>query len=337
MKSPILSGDAWQRSLAVIILFMGLGSVVPLLAWVYGLGSFATWLWAQAAPGLAIIFAIAVWSRRPGGRPTLAVAITAGVLGGLAATIAYDVVRLPFLTVGYRLFAPISSYGLLMTGASHSDRATEILGWFYNFSNGIGFGVAYAMLFLGRRWWWAIPWALWLETMTVVTPYAGVYGLAGHLDIIALAFGAHVFYGIALGKVCERAGRWRSAGDAFLPPGRTLIAVVLILVALGQPWLSSPGIAEVAALPAPAVVVHDGRFEPEWTRLGVGDCLTVVNRDAVDYRLSYPMGASDLTSAASARYCFTEAGIKRVQLNGAPYSGGFVIVDPALQPREETP
>lgn len=329
-RPPLLSGDRTQRVLAAVVLLAGLGSVAPLLTWVYGLGPFSTWFWLQAVPGLIAIGAIYAWSGRRGNRPSLTIAIAAGILGGVLGTILYDVSRLPFLAVGYRLFAPISSYGVLMIDATHSDRLTETLGWFYNFANGTAFGVAYAMLGLGRRWWWAIPWALWLETMTVVTPYAGVYGLAGKPDVIAIAYGAHVFYGAGLGFVCERAARWTDASKAYLPPGRSLVAVVIALVLLVQPWMGDADAAAAAALPGPAVVVRDGSFHPEWTRIAPGTCVRVVNGDAVAYTL--PGGAAGLPAAGEVRYCPAGGGIQRVQLSGVPYSGGFIVVDSAMPP-----
>ena len=332
---PLLSGDRTQRILAAAVLIAGLGSVAPLLTWVYGLGSFSAWFWLQAVPGLVAIGAIAAWARRRGDRPSLAVAITAGVIGGVLGTILYDVSRVPFLAMGYRLFAPISSYGVLMIDATHSNQLTETLGWFYNFANGTAFGVAYAMLGLGRRWWWAIPWALWLETMTVVTPYAAVYGLAGKPDVIAIAYGAHVFYGAGLGFVCERAGRWKDASEAYLPPGRLLVAVAAVLILLVQPWVVDADTADAAAMPGHAVVVRDGRFHPEWTRLAPGSCVLVANRDAVSYQL--PGGAGELPGASAVRYCPGDVGIYRVQLSGIPYSGGFMLVDPAMAPVSSTP
>lgn len=337
MKAPLVSGDRTQRALAAIVLLMGLGSVLPLLAWVYGLGSFAVWFWVQAVPGLVVIVGIALWVQRRGNHQALAVAIAAGAIGGVVGTILYDVCRVPFVVGGIRLFAPISSYGLLMIDATHGDRLTETLGWFYNFANGTAFGVAYAMIGLGRRWWWAIPWALWLETMTIVTPYAGVYGIAGHLDIIAIAYGAHVFYGIGLGVVVERAGRWRSVSEAFVPASWVLVGVAAVLLLLGQPWLSDPANTEAAGEAQPAVVVRDDRFRPEWVRIGTEECLLVVNRDAQAHHLSAPPGAEELTPGSAVRYCFPDGGIKRVQLDGVPYSGGFVIVDPAIGRGGTTP
>jgi hypothetical protein len=330
VKPPLLSGDRVQRLLALVVLLAGLGSVAPLLTWVYGLGPFSAWFWLQAMPGLIAIAVIGAWAASRGDRPSLAVAITAGVLGGILGTILYDVSRMPFLAVGYRLFAPISSYGVLMIDASHSDRLTEALGWFYNFANGTAFGIAYAMVGLGRRWWWAIPWALWLETMTVVTPYAGVYGIAGKPDVIVIAYGAHVFYGLGLGVICERAARWHRAADAWLPPGPSVLAVIAAIVLLVQPWVVDPDAVDAASVSKSAVVVRDGRFHPEWVRIPPETCVDVANRDASAYEL--PSAGIHLPAASTVRYCPAGGGIQRVQLSGIPYSGGFVLIDPAMAP-----
>ena len=329
-RAPLLSGPWKQRVLAGFGLLFGLGSVWPLLAWVYNLGSFAAWFWLLALPGALFIAAVAVTCNRRGIYPALQVAIAAGVLGGIAATIFYDVVRVPFLVLGYRLFAPISTYGILMTQASGSSPGTETLGWLYNFMNGTLFGVAYAMFGLGRRWWWAIPFALGLETMTVVTPYADVYGLRGKPDVIAIAYGAHVFYGVALGVVVQRAAAWRDSRQAPFPTWWAVAAVAVVLVALNHPWTTGSYLEPASRLrPQPAAVVVGARFQPEWLRVPVGGCVLLDNRDPVAYHLTAPAGAATLVAHAPKTYCFKTAGTKRIQLDRVPYSGGWVLVDPA--------
>ena len=331
--APILAGPRSQRMLAALCLVFGLCSVAPLLAWVYGLGLFALWFWLLAAPGLLFVSGLGIYLHRSGRHPELLSALIAGALGGLVGTIAYDVCRLPFLAAGYRLFAPISSYGLLILNTSHSSPWTEFVGWLYNFANGIGFGVGYAMVARGRRWWWAIPWAFGLETMTIVTPYAGVYGLAGHLDIIAIAYGAHFFYAIPLGVICRQSAAWGSGRDAPVPVWWGLVAVAAFLVAWFHPWVMPAQLATAEATrPGPAVLVQDGRFQPEWVRVAQGGCVLMVNQDQRSYTPGVPAKSDALGPGHSARYCYPTAGIKRVQFGGVPYSGGFVIVDPALRP-----
>jgi hypothetical protein len=328
-----LVGPASQRALAAVIAALGLGSIAPLLAWVYNLGAFATWFWLTTVPGFLFMAVVAAIYHRRGEHRALLIALSAGVLGGVIATLVYDVVRMPFLVVGYRLFAPINSYGILMTGAPTGSPFTDTLGWTYNFLNGTGFGIAYSMIALGRRWWLAIPFALGLETMTIVTPYADVYGLRGHLDVIAIAYGAHVFYGAVLGRIVEQAGRWHGLDDGPVPTWWVMAGTVLALVVLGHPWSTASYLAPAAAVrPQPAAVVRAGVFTPEWLRVGVGGCVTLANRDKSAYRLGSPPGAVALAAGSSHRYCFPNAGIQRVQLNQVPYSGGWVIVDPSVRP-----
>lgn len=268
-RPPLLSGPTGQRVLAAAIFVLGLCSVAPLLAWVYGLGSFAAWFWGLAAPGMLLVAVVAVVLGRTGAYPDLRVAIIAGVLGGIAGTIAYDVVRMPFLAAGYRLFAPINSYGILILGSTHSSSVTDLVGWLYNFANGTMFGVSYAMIGVGRRWWWAIPWAFFLETMTIVTPYAGVYGIAGHPDIIAIAYGAHVAFGTPLGVISRQAARWSRRGDGPpIPASWALGGILVAMIIFNHPWAEQPELAGAEALtPAPASIVSNGRFQPEWVRV----------------------------------------------------------------------
>src|SRR5258708_16576335 len=215
---------------------------------------------------------MALWLRRTRTFPDLQVAIVAGALGGIAGTIGYDLVRIPFLAFGLRLFAPIESYGLLILNASHSSPLTQFTGWSYNITNGIGFGIAYAMVGLGRRWWWAIPWALWRETMTIVTPYASSYGLAGHPDLIAIAYGAHVAYGTPLGLIVRQAAHWRRLDEAPLPVSWALAGVLAVLLVWHRPWTMPDSLGAAESLqPQPASIVEAGMFVPEWVRIPVAD------------------------------------------------------------------
>ena len=57
------SGGGWRARIAVGAL--GLCSVIPLLAWVYGLGSFAAWFWRLAFPAAVVLGAVAWRASRP--------------------------------------------------------------------------------------------------------------------------------------------------------------------------------------------------------------------------------------------------------------------------------
>jgi hypothetical protein len=62
-----------------------------------------------------------------------------------------------------------------------------------------------------------------------------------------------------------------------------------------------------------------------------GGCLQLINQDRSAYRLTRPVDEAVLAPEGVGVYCFAEAGVNRVQLNEKPYSGGFVVVDPAME------
>ena len=299
--------------LTVITGLCGLLPVGALLAWTLGLGSFRTWFLIVGVPALlALVF---IGFRVAPRRDRLQYALSGGIVGGLAGTLAYDLVRVPVDISGVRVFSPIESYGVLLTGASTSSTFTDLAGWSFHFVNGIGFGIAYAMVALGRNKWWAVGWAMVLETVTIVTPFAATYGLAGKYHLIAIAYAAHVAYGLPLGMVV------RYAADN--PPslrvaGGMVGALVVSLVVLNSPF-ELPG--------GPEVTIRNGRMTPEWLRVEVGGCATFYN-DALTSTIAVADGDPVLKPEETRRLCFSDPGVHRVRLNDEPYSGGFVIVDP---------
>lgn len=303
---------------------LGLGPVVPLLAWVYGLGSFAVWFWAVGGPALVVLALLGWVASRPRPRRAeraspgpsspdrLHTILVAGTIGGLLGTVGYDLFRVPFAAAGLRVLAPIDSYGVLLLDARTSSPLSGFAGWGYHFSNGIGFGIAYAAVALGRRWWWGIGWGLVLETATLVTPFADAYGLRGQYGMIAVAYAAHVPYGLAVGWAGERGGTL--VGQLREVSRRSTVYALAVLVAVLGVWHRpfSAGAGGAGASGAATTVVS-GRFTPEWVRVPVGGCVTIRFEDR-----------------AAARRCFSEEGVHRVRLDDRPYSGGFVIADPGM-------
>ncbi len=203
-----------------------------------------------------------------------------------------------------------------MLDAAHSSALTGFAGWAYHFSNGIGFGITYAAVALGRRWPWAVLWGVVLETATIVSPFADSYGIRGHWDLIAIAYAAHLAYGIPLGLIVQRATDW-DPERPLVPPISVWIGGLVVALGLWlHPWSATP--------PATGVVVDGGRFRPEWTRVAPGECVRVRNADDEGYKV----GGTTLPPNATADVCLVGIGAHRVKLSGEPYSGGFVLVDP---------
>lgn len=320
-----------QTELLVRAVFFLLGgsSVASLLAWVFGLGSFHSWFFAVTLPGQLLLVAAGLWLARQDEFAELRSLLMAGLVGGLVGTVGYDLFRVPFALAGLQVFAPIDSYGVLALGASVSSPLTGFVGWTYHFANGIGFGLAYAALAgRGRHWAWGVAWAMVLETATVVTPFAATYALAGKWVPIAIAYAAHVPYGLCIGFAVRHADRVADelrAATRWAVPG-ILVVTFGVLAAWHAPWKSERPV-ELRGVDDPAAVVRDGRFEPLWLRVAPGGCVMLRNLDSEAYRLN--VGAPQVVRArADATVCFADMGVHRVRSSPEPYAGGFVIVDP---------
>jgi hypothetical protein len=214
---------------------------------------------------------------------------------------------------------------VLLLGRAGSSPLTGFAGWAYHLANGVGFGVFYAVVALGRRVAWAVLWGLVLETATIVTPFADLYGLRGKPHLIAIAYGAHLAYGVPLGLVVRRAAAWRDVRSAPLPPTVALAAVAAGLLAWHQPWR---GVAD--RRPAGSAVLEHRRLVPSWVRLPPGGCVLVRNLDAAPAVLSTDP-AAPLASGAVVPVCpAIPRGVVRLTVGGGSFPGGFLLVDGAL-------
>jgi hypothetical protein len=304
------------RRLAVFLLAGG--SIAALLADVYGVAPMRTIFWSVSVPAMV---ALAVLANLSGTGSDLRARIHVGAVAGVVGVIGYDVVRVPFALTGQRVFAPIESYGILIAGASSSSPLTSSLGWLYHLSNGVTFGVAYAM-FAGRRpALWGVGWGLFLETVALISPFAGRYGMSGHFVLIAIAYGAHVFYGWPLGRLARELDRTAAVLGAH-GAAATLGAAIVLILAWQRPWNHTRGEASRPG-EGPVTVVRGDRFEPEWLRIAPGGCVVVDNRSVT----SYTAPAGPMPAGVRSPLCFGRPGIYRIRLGTRPYSGGFVYVD----------
>lgn len=305
--SRIVATPRSERALRGALAVLALCSVAPLLGWVYGLGRFATWFRFLTLPALGVVAVAAFVVSRPGSRfRTIRTAMVVGAMGGLLGTILYDLVRIPFVLLGYRVLAPIDSYGVLLLDARSSSDISGLAGWLFHFSNGINFSIAYALVALGRNVRWGVLWAMVLETATLLTPFIDAYGLSGRWGLIGVAYAAHVPYGLAVGWAarqgevleCQLSEIGRRASVM------ALAALVLILALWHFPLSRGTRTA--------VTEVEGSQFSPEWLRIPTGGCIEIRFPDRGEKR------------------CFDEAGVHRVKLEGRAHSGGFVIVDEAI-------
>jgi hypothetical protein len=205
MNAPALV----RRPVLLVPWLLGASSVGTLLLYFYGVAELGR-MTRLLLPAAAALAAFIVWARR-GGRTELHDRVVGGLWAGAIATLAYDLARVPVAWSGVPVFKAISYFGTVIAGGIQPTLASEVLGWTYHLSNGVGFGLMYAVMVSRPRWWTAAVWGVTLEAAMLVTPYAEVFGYVISRQFIAVSMSAHVVYGTALWAAL----RYWLAGAAF--------------------------------------------------------------------------------------------------------------------------
>ena len=192
---------------------LGSRTVVFVLAWLsfgcllgqfYGLWTmhfFGCWV----LPPATILLVLAAWLRRkePRNLRSPFLWIAQGALGGIVAAVGYDLYRLPFVLNGAPLFKVFPQFGELLLGATDPRWLVQALGWTYHFSNGAALGIMFLVMVSGFRspplFWGSVAWALFVETMLLLTPYASFFGLPLSGRFLFLTASAHLVFGVILG------------------------------------------------------------------------------------------------------------------------------------------
>lgn len=195
-----------------VIFFLAWLSFACLFGQFYGLWSMKTFALIVFPPALVLLGLAAVIS--PGARAEDGPRtwIVEGAVGGIVAAVAYDLYRLPFVLNGAPLFKVFAQFGKHLTGKPGSPALWEAVGWTYHFSNGAALGIMFLALVTrpSRQvlFWGAIGWALFVESVLLLTPYAAFFGLKFNGKFIFYTASAHAIFGVALGSWCAlRLGR----------------------------------------------------------------------------------------------------------------------------------
>lgn len=319
--------DFWLRAACFLACIPSGGA---LLAKVFGVASMQTVTLFLFLPG-ALFLAGAWWWATRNERTTLDEALAIGFWGGLLGTVAYDLSRVPFLVLlGQRVFAPINVYGIWLADAAHSSRFTDLLGWSYHFSNGITFGIMYALFMRGRHWLWAIVWAFLLETIAILSPFSTIFNLSGNYGAIGIAYLGHVAYGLPLGWLVTRwreTKRFLNSLPLAVRRGWPVVALLLILTGVWWPtWRARD------ARVAPATFRVEGqRLNPGWLRIERGEEITASNPQGADVSLVNKTEgqAIPLEAGAETRLEFGREGIYQIFVATEDRThSSFVIVEP---------
>ena len=166
---------------------------------------------ALTLPAFALLAAAmtALWCARVPRR----VRAAAGVLAGVVATIAYDVVRVLVvwaLRLPLQPFATWVLFGQLIVGGGPRPLAW-VAGTAYHYLNGILFAVAYLLLLAGRPWWVGPIWGLGLETLMLLVYPRWLDLRLVLIEFTVMSLAGHLAYGTVLGLIGRRRRPWLAA------------------------------------------------------------------------------------------------------------------------------
>jgi hypothetical protein len=210
----------WTMPWRAAVFALTATSIASLLVEFYNLcpmRQFTFFVFVPALVALAVITAVDV----VGGDGQLTRAVMIGLMAGFAATVSYDIFRLPFvfarewhltwLVPHMDLYKVFPRFGAMILGEPaeqpHYSMTAQLVGWAYHFSNGLTFGVMY-MAMLGNPakhgWGWAVLMAAGLEAGMLFTPYPAVFGIPLTARFVEATLAAHVIFGIVMGLVAKR-------------------------------------------------------------------------------------------------------------------------------------
>lgn len=170
-----------------------------------------------AAGGVALIGA-ASWaaavSRMPAqARDQLRTRALAGARAGLLATLAYDVARygvVAVFTLSFEPFHVLPIFGRLFVGADAAPGLAIPVGVAYHLANGVGFGIAYALLVRRAGVWTGMAWGVGLE-LCMALLYPSWLRIVALREFLAVSGTGHLVYGAVLGATVARAARRQEA------------------------------------------------------------------------------------------------------------------------------
>jgi hypothetical protein len=220
-----------RHSLLLLPLLLGASSIASLLLYFYGVLDMRRGVVSVLLPAIALLILTLVWARLRG-QEGLAHRMAAGLWAGGLATLTYDLVRVPIAWSGVPVFKAISYFGTVILGTAEPGFLSELIGWAYHLSNGIGFGLMYTAFVTTPRWWSAVLWGLLLEGAMLLTPYAEVFGYRLSANFLAITIGAHVVYGLTLWAALRYGYGLRPASTS-PPPSMRRLLLFSTLIPLG--------------------------------------------------------------------------------------------------------
>jgi len=210
-----------KPSTRIVVFLLASTSIASLLGEMYQLWPMRPFTLGVFLPSCCALVAIAVYDKLRG-HGTMCGLILVGAISGFAAAVAYDIFRLPFVfstqwglgsvIPPLPLFKVFPKFGAMILGdADSTSLSANVVGWLYHFSNGVTFGIMYAMIINGqwrRRWAGAILFAVGLELAMLFTPYPATFGIRVSTLFVVVTLAAHTLFGVTMGRVSVGLEEW---------------------------------------------------------------------------------------------------------------------------------
>lgn len=158
-----------------------------------------------------VAFGVVVWTvvlvrMDPAARRHLRRLVVAGALAGLLATVAYDLTRygaVALLSWSISPFAAFQRFGEAVLGTGVSGPGVIVAGAAFHLTNGVGFGVSYAIIVPRPGIATGIAWALTLEVLMLLV-YPEFLGMALPGEFLPMSLLGHLAFGATLGMFLHR-------------------------------------------------------------------------------------------------------------------------------------
>ncbi len=216
MQQSLITRVLGHRTVVFSLAWLSFGCLLGQFYGLWRMHVFGCWV---LPPATALLVLAAYLHRHGRGEPDNAWTwIVHGAVGGMIAAIGYDLYRLPFVLSGEPLFKVFPQFGQVLVGRSDPRWLVQAVGWAYHFSNGAALGIMVLVLVSSFRrpalFWGSIVWAVFVEAMLLLTPYASFFGLKLNSRFLFLTASAHVVFGAVMGAYL----RWRLPSVQILAP-----------------------------------------------------------------------------------------------------------------------
>ena len=205
MPKNMVSSLAALRVLVFALAWLSFGCLLGQFYGLWTMQKFGCFVLPPAA--LVLAFIAYTHRRQPHELRSPWTWIIQGTIGGVVAAVGYDLYRLPFVLRGAPLFKVFPQFGELLLGHKEPRWLVNWVGWTYHFSNGAALGIMFlVMASCFRRpafFWGAVAWAVFVEAMLLLTPYASFFGLKLDGRFLFLTASAHMVFGVVLGAYCR--------------------------------------------------------------------------------------------------------------------------------------